>query len=71
MNADKNEKLSERSEFLSFPRTCAQRGNPDFSRDAKRRGGFSLVRFFVPYKEMNNYFFHYKELMDSGFLRND
>jgi len=40
-------------EFMTTPLSCARRENPEFSRDAKRRGGFSLVRFFVPHKEMN------------------
>jgi hypothetical protein len=49
----KGGKLSEsrekRDEFLTAPRSCASREEPK----AKLPGGFSLVRFFVPYKEMN------------------
>jgi hypothetical protein len=49
----KDGKLSEsrkkRDEFLTAPRPCASRGQPK----AKLLGGFSLVRFFVPHKEMN------------------
>jgi hypothetical protein len=41
--------LFERSEFLPPPRYSALRGEPK----AKLLGGFSLVRFFVPHKEMN------------------
>ena len=41
--AEQNEKLSEQSEFLSFPLTCARRGNPQ---GAKRSGVFSWARFF-------------------------
>jgi len=36
-------------EFLTIPRSCISRGEPK----AKLLGGFSLVRFFVPHKEMN------------------
>jgi len=50
---NKGGKLSEfrekRDEFLTPPRPCASRGEPK----AKLLGGFSLVRFFVPHKEMN------------------
>jgi len=45
-------KLSESAkadEFLTPPRLCTSRGQPQ----AKLLGGFSLVRFFVPHKEMN------------------
>jgi hypothetical protein len=50
LSADKGGKLSERSEFLTPPQSNASRGEPK----AKLLGGFSLVRFFVPHKEMNN-----------------
>jgi hypothetical protein len=50
----KGGKLSEsrekRDEFLATPRSCISRGEPK----AKLLGGFSLVRLFVPHKEMNN-----------------
>jgi hypothetical protein len=50
---EKGGKLSEsrekRDEFLTAPRPGALLGEPQ----AKLLGGFSLVRFFVPHKEMN------------------
>jgi len=63
MRADQNVKLFERSEFLPFPLPCVRRGK--FRRKAEprnTRGGLSLVRFFVPHKEMNEQF-----LKSSGF----
>jgi len=44
-----SESREKRDEFLTAPRLCASRGEPK----AKLLGGFSLVRFFVPDKEMN------------------
>jgi hypothetical protein len=44
-------------EFMATPLACSRRGNPPQA-DAKRRGGFSLVRFFVPHKEMNVIFLY-------------
>jgi hypothetical protein len=49
LSADEGGKLSERSEFLTPPQSNASRGQPK----AKLLGCFSLVRFFVPHKEMN------------------
>jgi hypothetical protein len=43
------ESREKRDEFLMTPRLCISRGEPQ----AKLLGGFSLVRFFVPHKEMN------------------
>jgi len=52
LSADEGGKLFERSEFLLPPQSDALRGEPK----AKLLGGFSLVRFFVPHKEMNEQF---------------
>jgi hypothetical protein len=44
-----SESREKRDEFLTAPRACASLGEPK----AKLLGGFSLVRFFGPNKEMN------------------
>gem|GEM_PF-1708990 len=50
MKADQNEKLSERSEFLSFPLACGRRGQP---KAAKRQGRLFFGSFLWTSKEMN------------------
>ena len=57
MNADQGATLFEfrekRDEFVPSPHSGVSRGEPK----AKLLGGLSLVRFFVPHKEMNEQLF--------------
>ena len=59
------ESREKRDKFLTSPRACASQGEPK----AKLLGGFSLVRFFVPHKEMNIKVFKIKIFQAAVFFK--